>query len=573
MRGRRFAGAVAAGAVLVGLLATPAQATEPAPTPAVQGNRLVDTRTGATFVPHGVNWPSFEYACWQGWGYSAAIADGEEQVMASWGINAVRLPLNQDCWLGLQGSPKGTGRTAEGYRAAVESWVRRLNAAGIVVILDLHTSAPAGHPARWPHAMADAQSATFWTSVAGRFATNPSVMFDLFNEPYSRWNDATGAWQFQLTWTCWRDGGCAAPVEDDYTDVDDYSGATYPVQGMAGLVAAIRAAGAPQPVLLGGLDYSNDLRGWLANRPTDPQLVAAWHNYPGQRCHTQACWEAEIAPVAAVVPVVAGEFGQTDGGSGFLTGFMTWADAHGIGYLPWAWWDVPASEDLANSRYALIDSALQPKAPAGTAFHDHLAGLASSATSTVLTASHASQVYGSPRVVLTARVTSTGAAPTGTVTFLDGAIAIGSAAVGADGLALFRLPATLRARVHTLTASFAPSSPAQPPSVSAAVTVTVTKATSQVSISVTPATVARRSAWSIGVTVGVPGITKPTGTLSVYCDQVLIGSWPLAAASAGRVTLDPRPIEKAGSRQITVVYSGTGDITGSTSPPALLRVT
>jgi hypothetical protein len=77
------------------------------------------------------------------------------------------------------------------------------------------------------------------------------------------------------------------------------------------------------------------------------------------------------------VPVIASEFGQTDGGNSYLTTFMTWADAHGIGYAPWAWWVVDASESVSSSRYALItdDTTFSPKAPSGTAFHDHLATL------------------------------------------------------------------------------------------------------------------------------------------------------------------------------------------------------
>ncbi|MBX3092522.1 MAG: cellulase family glycosylhydrolase [Cryobacterium sp.] len=343
-----------------------------APTPIVVGSRLIDSRTNAVFTPHGVNWPSFEYACWQGWGYSSSNSAKEALAMATWGVNTVRLPLNQDCWLGLQGSP--ASGTAAGYRAAVHSWVGTLHSAGIVAILDLHSTAPAGYPAHGQRAMPDAQSTTFWSSVASEFTDDPSVLFDLFNEPYSRWNDSTNSWTFYLTWECWRNGGCEAPVEDDYTSV--VSGASYPVTGMATLVAAVRDAGARQPILLGGLDYSNDLRGWLANAPDDDQLVASWHNYPGQRCSTVTCWNSEIAPVAAAVPVVTGEFGETDGGSSFLTSFMTWADSRGVGYLPWAWWKVSASESVANSRYALVEGAdFTPKAPSGTAFHDHLASI------------------------------------------------------------------------------------------------------------------------------------------------------------------------------------------------------
>jgi hypothetical protein len=358
-----------------------AVAVSAAPTPVVDGNRLVDSRTGRTWVAHAVNWPSFEYACQQGWAYAASLRTAAAaDAMASWGITAVRVPLNQSCWLGVGGSP--AYGTAAGYRQALTTWVDTLNAAGLVVILDLHWSAPGSLPANGQRAMPDAQSVTFWSQVATAYAANPSVLFDLFNEPYSRWNDATSTWAFQLTWSCWKNGGCQAPIENDQTS--PLSGTTYAATGMASLVSAVRSAGATQPILLGGLDYANDLRGWLANRPADTQLVASWHNYPGQRCHTATCWNSEIAPVAAVVPVIATEFGQTDGGSGFLTTFMTWADAAGVGYSPWAWWLTDASDGVAANRYALIaDEDFTPKAPAGTAYHDHLADLAPKAPRTL----------------------------------------------------------------------------------------------------------------------------------------------------------------------------------------------
>lgn len=374
--------ATATGASLHGPeFAAPTVAVRPAATPVVVGNRLVDSRTGLPFVPRGVNWPSFVYACYQGWGYSAPFGvNNEAAEMASWHINSVRLPLNQDCWLGVQGAPAGTDwstgapRTATGYRAAVREWVDELNAAGIVVILDLHANAPIGHPAHGLHAVPDSQSVTFWQQVAAEYAGSPSVMFDLFNEPYSRWDNASWSWAFELTWECWKSGGCQAPVEDENTE--PLSGATYTAVGMDELVAAVRSSGARQPILLAGISYSNDLTGWLAHRPNDSQLVASWHNYPFQPCDTVSCWNAQVAPVAAAVPVVATEFGQTDGGSDFLVTFMKWADAHGVGYQPWAWWDVTTAESVPNSRFALYTGDhYTPKPPAGTAFHDHLASL------------------------------------------------------------------------------------------------------------------------------------------------------------------------------------------------------
>jgi endoglucanase len=371
---RQGAASIVIAALFVALVPVAAAAVPAAPTPVVQGNRLVDTQTNATFVPHGVNVPGLEYSCVQGWRHLPDA--GEFAAMASWKINTVRLPLNESCWLGLDGSPTGSSVTQ--YKTDVKTWVDGVTAAGMAVILDLHWNAPAGYTASGQRAMPDERSTAFWTSVATTYSANKSVLFELFNEPYSR----SG---FTLTWDCWKNGGCLAPVENDATG--GLSGAKYTVTGMQALVTAIRSTGATQPLLLGGLNYSNDLTGWIANKPTDPanQLVAAWHNYPGQGCST-ACWNSTITTVAASVPIVTTEFGNTAettstaaGNSGnYLVPFMTWADAHGIGYLPWAWWDVSASEAAGNGSdiYALYTgSSFAPKAPSGTKFHDYLASL------------------------------------------------------------------------------------------------------------------------------------------------------------------------------------------------------
>ncbi len=343
-------------------------ASSPAPIPTVSGKTILDSRTGNAWTYHGVNWPSFEYACQQGWGESSDGATAAAAAaMASWGITGVRIPLNQDCWLGVDGAP--AYGTIASYKAALKAWVDILNNAGLVVILDLHWTAPSGSHADGQRAMPDAQSVTFWSQVAAAYKTSPSVLFETFNEPYSR--DS-----YQLSWACWREGGCQVPVENDQSG--GLSGATYAAFGQAEIVSAIRAAGATQPILLDGIDYANDLRGWLANKPNDSQLIASWHNYPGQRCDTAACWNSEIAPVSGSVPVLATEFGETDGGSSTMTTFMNWADAHGVGYSPWAWWVVTPSEGTDVNLYALISDLTNftPRAPTGTAYHDHLASLA-----------------------------------------------------------------------------------------------------------------------------------------------------------------------------------------------------
>ena len=44
---------------------------------------------------------------------------------------------------------------------------------------------------------------------------------------------------------------------------------------------AVRATGASNVVLIGTMQYAQDLSGWLAYKPNDPlqQMAAAWHPY------------------------------------------------------------------------------------------------------------------------------------------------------------------------------------------------------------------------------------------------------------------------------------------------------
>jgi endoglucanase len=321
-----------------------------APRPVVDGNRLVDARSGREFVPRGVNWSSFEYACAQGWGMSSldnlVARDpyaAEAEAIAAWGANTVRLPLNQDCWLGTRGAPVSDQyeeRTVEGYRDDVHAFVTALNQEGIVVILDLHSRKRIGQPEFGNLAMPDGESIAFWTSLADVYHANPSVMFDAFNEPYSRYNSSSTRFLFDLTWKCWRDGGCEAPVEDDQTA--SLGQVTYPVVGMDTIVGAIRGAGAEQPILLGGLDYANDLSHWLEFAPDDDQLVAAFHSYDQKACATEACWDDVLAPIADTVPLLTSELGSQHPEKGYVERYLAWADHHDLGALFWVWADHPA---------------------------------------------------------------------------------------------------------------------------------------------------------------------------------------------------------------------------------------
>ena len=308
-----------------GLASAQAGLASPTSTLAVVGNHLVDN--GRSVVFRGVNRSGSEYACYQGWGFFDGPSDDASiSAMAAWGINAVRVPLNEDCWLGINGvSPTYSGAN---YQNAIAGYVGRLRAHGLYVQLSNQVAGPGSTLSTTILPMPDADHApAFWSSVASRFAGDHGVIFDLYNEPHD------------VSWSCWTNG---CWVTSGYNLVTPYQAA-----GMSSLVAAVRATGAGNVILLPGLSWSYDLGGWLANRPSDGQLVAGIHNYGASGWNTPSIWNNAYAPVGTQVPVIFGEMGF----DGYIEQLMPWADAHGIGYLAWTW-DTWGNQEALVSSYS-----------------------------------------------------------------------------------------------------------------------------------------------------------------------------------------------------------------------------
>jgi endoglucanase len=311
-----------------------------APTIHVLGTQLVDS-TGRLVRLRGVNRSGTEYACAQGWGIFDGPSDSASvQAIASWKANVVRVPLNETCWLGINGvAPAYSG---DNYRRAIADYVALLNRTGLAVILDLHWAASGSAKALGQTPMPNRDhTPEFWHQVAGAYKGNDRVIFDLFNEPYPDNNSDTPE-----AWRCWRDGGTC-------------SGMSFQAAGMRELVDTVRSTGATNVILVGGIQYASRLTSWLANEPTDPlhNLAASWHIYNFSWCNTLACWDSEATPVAQQVPLVLGELGQNDRGSGFVTSLMDWMDARQGSYLAWVWdvWgqslDLIASYDGTPTTY------------------------------------------------------------------------------------------------------------------------------------------------------------------------------------------------------------------------------
>jgi hypothetical protein len=320
----------------------PTQPAGTAPALHVSGNRLL-TSTGATYRLLGVNRSGGEFACIQGNGmWNGPMDQSSIDPMKTWKVRAVRVPLNEECWVGTSDVPAGAPSGAT-YQQNVKDYVNLLLANGITPILEMHWNfgaytGPSGScstaAATCQKPMPDAQFAPqFWTGVANAFK-DTRVVFDLFNEPFPE--RATGSSE-TAGWTCWRDGGTCP-------------GIGYQVAGFQSLVNSVRATGNTNVILLGGLAFSNDLTQWLQFKPTDPtgNLAAFAHIYNFNTCSSTSCFDSQLAPVAAAVPLTLSEIGENDCASAFINTVMTWADSHAVGYLGWTWnnWDCSSGPSL-----------------------------------------------------------------------------------------------------------------------------------------------------------------------------------------------------------------------------------
>jgi len=322
----------------------------------VDGPSIVDPHGNAVRL-FGVNRSGTEYACVQGFGIFDGPSDAASiQAIQSWHANAVRVPLNEDCWLGINGVAPEYGGGA--YQKAIAAYVELLLENGVYPIVDLHWSAPGGSLATGQQAMPDADhSVTFWREVATTFRDQANVILELFNEPWPDNNQDTDE-----AWQCWENGGACSSI-------------SYTVAGMQTLVTTVRETGAGNLLLLGGVEYSNGLSQWAKYKPTDPanNLAAAWHIYPENPCYTETCWNGAPATLAMTYPIVATEVGDSDCDGTFPTSVMTFLDARSQSYLGWTW----DTFGTACGNYSLVtDYNGTPNGAYGMAFKTHFAGVA-----------------------------------------------------------------------------------------------------------------------------------------------------------------------------------------------------
>jgi aryl-phospho-beta-D-glucosidase BglC (GH1 family) len=263
-----------------------------------RGNRLVDP-AGSMILLEGLMPPDPAKLRQDGEFDQEYIAE-----MAGTGANVIRIPVHPENWVN---DPDYLWR----YLDPIVTWAGESNA---YVIIDWHYigNVATGAGPQMPDIDTNPKDLTleFWQSTAYYFRNVPNVIFEIFNEPQS------------ITAEEWR------------------SNATEIIQ-------EIRAQGADQLVIVGGIDYGKDLS-WVLEHPIDDENVAyASHVYPA---HPSSSWQHWFGRVAVKYPVLITEWGFMDDSEtpsqAYLVGdeitygnpFLTYLGKRNIGWVA-CWYD------------------------------------------------------------------------------------------------------------------------------------------------------------------------------------------------------------------------------------------
>jgi hypothetical protein len=179
--------------------------------------------------------------------------------------------------------------------------------------------------------MPDSNSLAFWQDFAPVYANHPAVLFDLYNEPHD------------VSWEVWLHGGKITDKPNTRRAMRNPR--TYDAVGMQTLLATVRATGAKNVVIAGGLDWAYDFSGILQGRQiADPHghgVIYANHCYDNKNESVDS-WIANMEKASAKLPVIVTEFGgnagpgKVDPTDNWLLHVLRALDEH---HWSWTAWD------------------------------------------------------------------------------------------------------------------------------------------------------------------------------------------------------------------------------------------
>lgn len=301
------------------------------------------------------------------------IVESTWSALHNWHINAIRIPLNETSYLGLECVSSFTGPAYEkpgkiidadpghNYKEKLKEVIDRATKEGLYIILDLHMTAP-DDPLNKVKSVT-AQCATnnnplpdkdhsidFWRSLANAYKDYPNVMFELFNNPYiEQWRYFQG--DKSNAWKAIREGTVVSSYLPLWPTKAKH---LWQSVGMQELIDTVRNTGSRNIVLIDGLSRSSDLDQWLTFKVTDPinQVAASWHAFPstkakwGDKCYPHPgdwCDDRAFTYASQIldagIPVIVAEFGDLNAsgtiGSPFASNLLPRLDKMGISYLGW----------------------------------------------------------------------------------------------------------------------------------------------------------------------------------------------------------------------------------------------
>jgi len=268
----------------------------------VEGNLLKDP-DGNPVVLRGVNIISLE------WRHDGDDVEQAARIaLNNWNANLLRLPVNQDFWFGHDEAWPYTppdNDDGEHYRERVDKIIALAAEKGAYVLLDLHWSDMGQMgSSNGQYFLPDDNSTKFWEDAAAKYANNPTVLFDPYNEPHFANDDPTDA-DFAL----WRDGGWV-------NETGQFEGG-YNSPGMQSLIKTIRDTGAQNIITPEGLNWGSNLAGVVTNYAlSDPaaNLMYQTHLYPNKLADPGVAGAVE--EVAKSYPILVGEWGSGGGRRG-----------------------------------------------------------------------------------------------------------------------------------------------------------------------------------------------------------------------------------------------------------------
>ncbi len=259
---------------------------------ATSGRNIVEAATGKPLLLRGVNVSGMEYSHLP---YAGISQEELRVIVDEWNCDIVRIPFVQS-------------RVSDpDYVDQLQQIVDWLWLRGAFTILDLqwltHESGVPPEP--------DLGSIQCWDTLSRTFAHYSHVIFDLLNEPHDipveRWIE----WAYLLTDT-------------------------------------VRSTTPDRLVMIGGMDWSYDLRGIYLDAPN---VIYSTHVYPNKGAN----WDEAFGDKAWDFPVFAGEFGGWDQDIAWGQRLLDYFDERQMGWTAWSWRDKPhLQHDLEATPFGRI---------------------------------------------------------------------------------------------------------------------------------------------------------------------------------------------------------------------------